>query len=307
MISYVVVALVSAFIQLTFIARIYNNLRLSNIMPSMLVYFLIIFFYFIGELLLLTTKSPEGSILVHKYQSIFWINSANAFWYVICKITDRKTPYLLKISCVNSIIFTTASISSANIVGGVLKQPWNYVLVAGPLFGATITLCFIAPILAALFLLLKDSFNKLNSQACRKKSNLIFGGTLITVIIVCISDILLPHVLGYVDFYRIGANSTSIHLFFLLLATKTHISSKVKIENAWHYIFHNLDEGIVLLEDHKISYCNNAAQKLLKKSYSNLIGESETIINIPSKKLDTETVHNKKTRILILNDESGHV
>jgi hypothetical protein len=298
--GYVLIALTSIFIQLIFLARIYSNLRLANIMKPILLHFIVVFFYLIADMLLMITPSPEKSMLVLKFQTIFWINASNSFWYVICKITEQKTPPLLKWSVINAIIFTLASLSSTSIVGGVALQPWGYVFVAGPLFLATVSLTFVFPCSAALYILIKEIRNKNNSDSAKQKSKLIFSGTIITFLAIILSDVILPHVLGFTSFYRIGANSTTIHLFFMLIATKTHISSKIKLHNAWHYIFHNLDEGIILLENKRITYCNNFARTNLKKTYDKIIGESIDNINIPFKKLDTYTTDNEEASILLL-------
>jgi PAS domain S-box-containing protein len=104
----------------------------------------------------------------------------------------------------------------------------------------------------------------------KKQLLLLINGSIITIVIGAISDVILPYALKFKEILRIGVPMISVQSLCIFMAVKKYNFLSVGIEEAAKDLFINLQDGIIISDNNgHIIQMNNAAKELLNLQITN--------------------------------------
>src|SRR5262249_23016861 len=144
------------------------------------------------------------------------------------------------------------------VINGYIKNYWGASDNPGILYDP-IQMVSIIPLLYSLCILYRK-INKTKSEKLKKQVYLVLQGTIITLFIGSLANIVLPGML-HINFLRIGSSATIIWSIFLLKAVKKHHFLSITTEEVANDLFTNIKDGIILLNhDETIIQANESAK-----------------------------------------------
>ncbi|RAP38883.1 hypothetical protein DID80_01460 [Candidatus Marinamargulisbacteria bacterium SCGC AAA071-K20] len=271
--SYALTPLIALIVNLTLWILIYSGIKKTQSSTSYQLYIGFVIGLLFFEFLNLSTINVAYNLIILKYQSIFWLLSPLLFLNFLHTLRNHKMLPYFKIILSLFVPVMIISTQSNLVVAGVKSYYWGNDLIAGPLFLPLLVVTFLIPICMTIVYLLLIIFKKSSSKVATKQSIYILLGTILTVAVISLSDIILPHVLSINKFPRIGASTITIQVLFIFFAIFFYSLLEIKIDRAVGYIFRHSSNSILIINpDSTIRYANHSARKLLSVNNEDIFG-----------------------------------
>ena len=207
----------------------------------------------------------QESLLFHawKIYSIIWITSGFCFFNFAYAILKKEKDFPYYTFSVLSIIAIIISLGTNLYIEGYIKEYWGTTLKRGILF-SPISLCVIvAPVIYSLFLMYKK-LQDTNDIIARKQLKLVIQGFSIIVVYAVSSDIVLPQIFHILHFFTFSNVGTILQSLFIFRAVTKYNFLSIGIEEVAEYLFINVEDGVILIDNNKnVIQTNEAANRLL--------------------------------------------
>ncbi|GIX48381.1 MAG: hypothetical protein KatS3mg131_2592 [Candidatus Tectimicrobiota bacterium] len=198
---------------------------------------------------------------------------ALSFLNFVYVFIERKRDFFFKFF--SFVIFSSIFINVfTNLyVKGYQKYTWGASLEGGPLF---IELAFLALALPSLYsiYLIHEKYRKASARHEKQQLSLLIQGSLLSYVIIFISDLIVPYIFGIKTFPRIGIPSCAIQSLFVFAAVNKFNFLSIGIEEAAKDLFTNVKDAVILTDNYgNIVQLNDSALEIIGRS-------AKTVFNI---------------------------
>lgn len=220
---------------------------------------------------------PEKYIMpLIKIDSI--MSLAPTFWFLNFTYTfiGRRRDLIYYIT--STLVFTIIliSLSTDLILASYVKAVWGYDRIQGILYLPAILIAIILPAIYSVYLIVAKI--KTTSDYTYKKSlTLILTGSLISLMLGLISNVIIPHVFDYHDLVQVGESTTVVQSYFILVAVIKYRLFTPSVGDIAYDLFANMKEAVLILDkEGKILQSNTNVEKL----FGSKISDKEESINV---------------------------
>ena len=208
-----------------------------------------------------------------KAASISWLSLAFLFMNFTYDFIHKKrdTFYYLCLSMV--ILSIIVSLTTNLILEGFEYVNWGATKITGPLFVLSVIVDIVLPGSYSIYLIQKEI--KLKSNNSLKHSLfLLMTGSLITLVIGLISNVILPVIVHNKQFIEFAESGTVIQSIFIFIAVIKYRLFSVGFEEAAKEIFMNVQDAVIIIDTHgRIAQMNKAAENIFNIKSNDLITE----------------------------------
>ena len=236
---------------------------------SFLLYSTNLTFWIIGEIILRQPLPEEYILPLIKINSI--MSLAPAFWFLNFTYTfiGRKKDLIFYIS--STSVFTTilTSISTNLIFTGFVKTVWGYDKIQGVLYFPAVIITIILPAIYSVYLI-AAKIKTTTDYTYKKTLPLILSGSLISLILGLISNVLIPRILNIHNIVQVGESATVVQSYFILVAVIKYKLFTPSVEDIANDLFASMKEAVLILDKKgKILQWNVYAEKLFGSKITN--------------------------------------
>ncbi|MEW6195810.1 MAG: hypothetical protein AB1521_11710 [Bacteroidota bacterium] len=196
---------------------IFINRKERPVNNSFLLYSTNITLWIIIEIILRLPLPDEYIMPLIKIDSI--MSLAPTFWFLNFTYTfiGRKRDLFFYIA--STTVFTTILISlSTNLVmADYVETVWGYDSIKGVLYFPAITVAIILPAVYSVYLIVAKIKTTLD-YTYKKSLLLVLNGSLLSLMLGLVSNVIVPHVFDYHDLVQIGESTTVVQSYFILVA-----------------------------------------------------------------------------------------
>jgi PAS domain S-box-containing protein len=194
-------------------------------------------------------------------------------------LINKKEDWLYRNLIWLPLIFSVIAIFTGAMTKGYVDIWWGIMHVPGPLFIPATLICTVFPAQYAVILLLK-SLKHTQNKIERQQRLLVFWGSAIILYISLMSDIIIPHVLGFTQAMQLAGASATILAIFMHRAVTKYNLLPINIKDTIEELFEHSNQGVLIVDEHKIIVDMNptsnellemSKEKLLDKSISSII------------------------------------
>lgn len=248
---------------------IFNNRKELPVNNSFLLYSTNLTLWIIIEIILRQPLPAEYIMPLIKINSI--MSLAPTFWFLNFTHTfiGRKKDLVYYIS--STSVFTTVLISLTTnlILADYIKTIWGYDRIAGVLYFPAIIVAIILPAIYSVYLILIKI--RITSDYIYKKSlTLILTGSLISLALGLVSNVIIPHVFNYHDLVQVGESATVVQSYFILIAVIKYRLFTPGVEDIANDLFASMKEAVLILDkEGKILQSNAYADRLFRANLEN--------------------------------------
>ncbi len=260
---YAIIPLLSLFITTYIYIYIFAQQIKDKVNTAFLLYATAIELWMLTSFPTFLPMSDRLLILFWRINGFFWIPVGVLFLNFVYVLLNRKKDYLFY-SFVGLILITIVIHTFTKLISmyNIKKYKWGPAEDVGPLFIFVTIFIVILPIIIALYFLL--SSRKMLNKRYRSIILLITTGTILSLIVGIISEIVLPLFISKSEYMPLAPQSALIQLIFVFVAIKKFNFLTVNITKATRKMFTHSPEGIVLTDNkNRVVEINNKARQLL--------------------------------------------
>ena len=255
---------------------IFINRKERPVNNSFLLYSTNLTLWIIIEIILRQPLSAEYIMPLIKIKSI--MSLASTFWFLNFTYTfvGRKKDLVYYIS--STSVFTTILISLTTnlILAGYIKTDWGYDRIQGVLYFPAIIAAIILPAVYSVYLIV-IKIRTTSDYIYKKSLTLILIGSLISLVLGLVSNVIIPHVFNIHDIVTVGESATVVQSYFILIAVIKYRLFTLGVEDIAHDLFASMKEAVLILDkEGKMLQLNASAERLLRSS----LATNEEAINI---------------------------
>ena len=168
-----------------------------------------------------------------------------------------------------NFVWVSVTVSIVGMLSGLMTQTyedvwWGVKHMPGPMFIPAVVLCTFAPCQYAVILLYK-SFKTAKTEAEKKQRVMVFWGSTLIMYISFVSDIILPHFLGFTDAMQLAGASSTILAIFMHRAITKYDLLPISVKDTIEELFEHSKQGVLVIDqDQKIVELNQASLDLLQ-------------------------------------------
>lgn len=231
---------------------------------------------------LLCFELPEVIIVpVLKVVSIFWLPNVFLFFNFVYTLLDKKRGKLFYTFFVITIISIIISLFTNYAIKGYIEYDWGYHIIQGFLFKPLVFINAAIPSIFITIWLFQARYNAEN-KLHKKQLNIVLVGTVASVIIGQLVDIISALILGVDDFIRLAFIAQLILVYSVFVAIVKYDFMSLTVTDVAEKLFANLKDGVILLDmDNNIIRFNTEAQRLFKGHLKKMtsFGEMNSLLN----------------------------
>ncbi|NJD21502.1 MAG: PAS domain S-box protein [Melioribacter sp.] len=248
---------------------IFINRKERPINNSFLLYSTNLTLWIVLEIILRQPLPAEYIMPLIKIESI--MSLASAFWFLNFTYTfiGRKRDLIFYIF--STSVFTTVltSISTNFIFTGYIKTIWGYDKIQGGLYFPAVIIAIILPAIYSVYLIV-TKIKSTTDYTYKKTLPLILMGSLITLILGLVSNVLLPRILNIHNIVQIGESVTVVQSYFILIAVIKYRLFTPGVEDIANDLFASMKEAVLILDKGgKILQSNAYADRLFRANLEN--------------------------------------
>ncbi len=246
---------------------IYAQKKQNSINRAFLIYASVLAFWI---LLVIIERQPIPSYLVmpiKRTASISWLSIAFLFMNFTYVFIKRKRDLFFYTCLIIIFVSIIISVPTRLVLKDFEYVNWGVNKIVGPLFLPLVIVAVIVPGTYSLFLIWREK-NKTTDFNLKHSLPLLLLGSLITLIIGLISNVVIPlffHIQRFVEFAESG---TVIQSLFIFRAVMKYKLFSVGFEEAAKDIFTNLQDGVIIIDNQgNITQMNAAAKEILDLNF----------------------------------------
>lgn len=285
---------------------IFAQKRKNRINRAYIYYSINLSFWIFCEIILRQNIPTEYITTIFKIASIAWLSIG--FWFVnfTYEFIDRKRDLIFYFLFILTISAVSLSLFSNLVFDGYLKFYWGPDENIGPLFIPFVIIVISLPGIYALYLIYKKS-NVSDNQLLKKSAPLIIIGSLISLTIGLVSNVLLPYVIDQRTSFQIAESISVIQSIFIFIAVYKYRLFGLGIEDLSYNIFSSMSDGVIITDSaRKILHMNRSAEKIFDIQFSKVRFKEvgvvlEGIENLEENiKINKELISDGKTKYISL-------
>jgi PAS domain S-box-containing protein len=182
-----------------------------------------------------------------KIASIVWLSIVFLFMNFTYKFINKKWDIFFYGTLLFVIISIGLSLTTKLILEGYLWVSWGVVKDTGPLFMLVSIIVIIIPAFYCLILILEE--RRVTADDDLKKSlTLIFYGSLFSLTIGLISNIIIPVIFNYIEFPEIAESGTAIQSICIFIAVTKYRLFAISVEEIGESLFDNMNDVVILID-----------------------------------------------------------
>lgn len=241
---------------------IFINRKERPINKSFLIYSTNLTLWIIIELILRQPLTAEYVMPLIKIDSIMSLSPT--FWFLNFTYTfiGRKKDFVYYVS--STSVFTTIfiSITTNLIFADYVKTDWGYDGIKGVLYFPAIIAAILLPAVYSVYLIIVK-INTTPDYIYKKSLSLIFTGSLTSLILGLISNVIIPHIFNNHDLVQVGESTTVVQSYFILVAVIKYRLFTPGVEDIARPLFDNMRAAVFIISrDGIITLMNTFAEKL---------------------------------------------
>ncbi|KAF0140524.1 MAG: putative hybrid sensor histidine kinase [Stygiobacter sp.] len=255
---------------------IFINRKERPVNNSFLLYSTNLMLWIIVEIILRQPLSTEYIMPLIKIDSI--MSLAPTFWFLNFTYTfiGRKRDLIYYISSTSVFTIILVSISTNLILADYLKTSWGYDRVQGVLYFPAIIIAIILPALYSVYLII-EKIKTTSDYTYKKSLPLILIGSLISLMLGLVSNVIIPHIFDNHDLVQFGESTTVVQSYFILVAVIKYKLFTPSVEDIANDLFSSMKEAVLILDkEGKILQLNAYAKKL----FGSKVAGNEEVINV---------------------------
>ncbi|KAF0213456.1 MAG: putative hybrid sensor histidine [Ignavibacteria bacterium] len=255
---------------------IFINRKERPVNNSFLLYSTNLMLWIIVEIILRQPLSTEYIMPLIKIDSI--MSLAPTFWFLNFTYTfiGRKRDLIYYISSTSVFTIILVSISTNLILADYLKTSWGYDRVQGVLYFPAIIIAIILPALYSVYLII-EKIKTTSDYTYKKSLPLILIGSLISLMLGLVSNVIIPHIFNNHDLVQFGESTTVVQSYFILVAVIKYKLFTPSVEDIANDLFSSMKEAVLILDkEGKILQLNAYAKKL----FGSKVAGNEEVINV---------------------------
>jgi len=232
--------------------------------------------WIIVEIILRQPLSTEYIMPLIKIDSI--MSLAPTFWFLNFTYTfiGRKRDLIYYISSTSVFTIILVSISTNLILADYLKTSWGYDRVQGVLYFPAIIIAIILPAIYSVYLII-EKIKTTSDYTYKKSLPLILIGSLISLMLGLVSNVIIPHIFNNHDLVQFGESTTVVQSYFILVAVIKYKLFTPSVEDIANDLFASMKEAVLILDKGgKILQLNAYAKKL----FGSKVAGNEEVINV---------------------------
>ncbi|OGU82662.1 MAG: hypothetical protein A2499_06620 [Stygiobacter sp. RIFOXYC12_FULL_38_8] len=203
---------------------------------------------------------------------------APTFWFLNFTYTfiGRKRDLIYYISSTSVFTIILVSISTNLILADYLKTSWGYDRVQGVLYFPAIIIAIILPAIYSVYLII-EKIKTTSDYTYKKSLPLILIGSLISLMLGLVSNVIIPHIFNNHDLVQFGESTTVVQSYFILVAVIKYKLFTPSVEDIANDLFASMKEAVLILDKGgKILQLNAYAKKL----FGSKVAGNEEVINV---------------------------
>ncbi|MCL6097594.1 MAG: PAS domain S-box protein [Bacteroidetes bacterium] len=241
---------------------VFINRKERHVNKSFLIYSTNLMLWIIVELILRQPLPAEYVMPLIKIDSIMSLSPT--FWFLnfTYAFIGRKKDLIYYVS--STSVFTTVLISlTTNLVlANYIKTDWGYDRIHGILYFPAIVIAIILPAIYSIYFIIQK-IRTTSDYIFKKSLSLIFIGSLISLMLGLISNVIIPHVFNNHNLVQVGESTTVVQSYFILIAVIKYRLFTPNVEDIAHALFDNMRAAVFILgRDGEITLMNTFAEKL---------------------------------------------
>lgn len=255
---------------------IFINRKERPVNNSFLLYSTNLMLWIIVEIILRQPLSTEYIMPLIKIDSI--MSLAPTFWFLNFTYTfiGRKRDLIYYISSTSVFTIILVSISTNLILADYLKTSWGYDRVQGVLYFPAIIIAIILPAIYSVYLII-EKIKTTSDYTYKKSLPLILIGSLISLMLGLVSNVIIPHIFNNHDLVQFGESTTVVQSYFILVAVIKYKLFTPSVEDIANDLFASMKEAVLILDKGgKILQLNAYAKKL----FGSKVAGNEEVINV---------------------------
>lgn len=247
---------------------IFAQKRKSRINKAFIYYSVNLSFWILCEIILRQNIPEEYISIIFKLASISWLSIG--FWFVnfTYEFIDKKRDWVLYSIGILTVITVVLSFLTDQLFYGYQIYYWGPNEIIGPLFIPSIVLLIVIPGIYSLLLIHKAA-SKSNNELLRKSAILIITGSLISLIIAILSNVIIPYILNYRTSFQIAESISVIQSIFIFVAVYKYRLFGLGIEDLSYNIFKTMNDGVIITDSaQKIVHMNKSAENIFRTRFN---------------------------------------
>ncbi|MCZ7602862.1 MAG: PAS domain S-box protein [Melioribacteraceae bacterium] len=283
---------------------IFAQKRKNRINRAYIYYSINLSFWIFCEIILRQDIPSDYIPLIFKLASIAWLSIG--FWFLnfTYEFIDRRKDWIFYFLLALTVSAVALSILTDLVFDGYNNYYWGPDEDIGPMFIPLVMLVITFPGSFSLYLIYKKAADS-NNELLKKSAPLIITGSLVSLIIALISNVLLPYVLHQRTSFQIAESISVIQSIFIFVAVYKYRLFGLGIEDLSYNIFSSMSDGIIITDSaRKILHMNKSAEKVFDTQLSKVrYKEISSLINGLEFLNDNIT----EERELLFNDQIKHI
>ncbi|MCL4551026.1 MAG: PAS domain S-box protein [Bacteroidetes bacterium] len=255
---------------------VFINRKERPVNKSFLIYSTNLTFWIIVEIILRQPLPAEYIMPLIKIDSIMSLSPT--FWFLNFTYTyiGKKKDLIYYAS--STAVFTTVLISlTTNLVlADYIQTGWGYDRIQGILYFPAITIAIILPAIYSVYLIV-IKINTTSDYTFKKSLSLILTGSLISLMLGLISNVIIPHIFNNHNLVQLGESTTVVQSYFILIAVIKYRLFTPSVEDIAHDLFASMKEAVLILDKEGRVLQSNA---YAKKLFGSKIVNKKEVINI---------------------------
>ncbi|MBD3290178.1 PAS domain S-box protein, partial [candidate division KSB1 bacterium] len=256
--------LISAIINVFTWSNIFAQKRKTAEEKAYLIY---CFFLILWQIITLLLRTPDFNVhplFLVKLRAFFWLPSGFLFLNFTYVFLKKKRDFIYFIFLGLTVISIIINFFTDLLIKGISLLPWGADEVTGPLWlwitAFTLIVPFIVSLMKILIALLKE-----HSKNYKYQLILLASGTLLSVSLAFMTDVILPNVFNINDYTWASSSASGIQSFFVFLAITRFQFLTLHVQDVANDLFANLKDAILLLNNaDEIIQANPAAIHLFQ-------------------------------------------
>ncbi len=160
------------------------------------------------------------------------------------------------------VIAIIISLSTNLVLSGFEYVSWGVNKKIGPLFSPAIFLLVVIPAYYSLYLIYK-TMKVTRDYNLKHSLPLLFTGSLITVLLGLMSNVILPLIFGVNHIVEFAESSTVIQSIFIFRAVSKYSLFRISVDELGHELFANMKDAVIILDkEGNLLQVNDCAEKL---------------------------------------------
>jgi PAS domain S-box-containing protein len=175
---------------------------------------------------------------------------------------DKNKNWIFYVLGVLAASAALVTVSTGLVIEGYTIYRWGPAENTGALFIPFVVLLIVIPVLYGLFLIYRKAENPENILM-KRTAPLIISGSVISLVITLISDVVLPNVLNMQHYFRFAESISVIQSIFIFTAVYRYNLFGIGIEDFSYNIFKLMNDGVVITNrSNKIIHINQGTENI---------------------------------------------